>query len=344
MVTLKQQPDAVCGLIPVKNAMPYLRQTLESIAAQTHASTRLIAWDNGSTDGSLEELRRWIPSRIPGEVIADRPLPLGKCRAALVEHADTEFCAWFDADDVYAANRLEKQVHALRDHPDAALVGAAMRVIDQHGKPTGELRQGETRDADLRWALRFGNPIAQPTVLFRRSAVLAAGNYPDRNGDEDYAMWARLSRTHRLINLDDVLVDYRVHDTNITHRFTPNLQSHRRERQEALHDDLFPGLGVEQTVQLYASLCPHEARPIHREDLRRLGKAARCLSQQTGIPLAAFKRTRIYRQQRLNLLTRYLKSRVVLRQAWPVLQSIKRLASPRPSTTKQSGDRLCHHA
>ena len=54
--------------------MPYLPLTLKAVAEQSYTSHKIIVWDNGSTDGTLEELRRWIPSHIPGQVICGKPM------------------------------------------------------------------------------------------------------------------------------------------------------------------------------------------------------------------------------------------------------------------------------
>src|SRR5438552_5677499 len=102
--------ERVTWLMPVKNGMPYLSETLASIEAQTYRDWEILVWDNGSTDGTLDELRRWIPSRLPGRIIDNRPLSLGNSLAALVEAAGTELCARIDADDVNYPERLERQV------------------------------------------------------------------------------------------------------------------------------------------------------------------------------------------------------------------------------------------
>src|SRR5258708_4609867 len=90
----------VTWLLPVRNAMPFLPQALAGIAAQSCRGATVLAWDNGSTDGSVEVLREWIPARLPGRVEWARPLPLGLCRAEMVRLATTEYCACADADDV----------------------------------------------------------------------------------------------------------------------------------------------------------------------------------------------------------------------------------------------------
>src|SRR5215207_6266637 len=113
-------PPSVSWLLPVKNGMPYLPETLASIAAQTCGDYQVLAWDNGSTDGSIEELRSWIPSRLPGCVIVDRPAGLGACLAMMVEASETEFCARIDADDVNVPSRLEIQLKFLRNNPEVS--------------------------------------------------------------------------------------------------------------------------------------------------------------------------------------------------------------------------------
>jgi glycosyltransferase involved in cell wall biosynthesis len=59
----------VTWLMPTLNGMPYVRETLASITGQTYRNHLILAWDNGSTDGTLEELRRWIPAHLPGRIV-----------------------------------------------------------------------------------------------------------------------------------------------------------------------------------------------------------------------------------------------------------------------------------
>ena len=94
-------------VLPVLNAMPYLPEALASLEAQTFRDFEVCLWDNGSTDGSAEEARRWIPGRLPGRVVTGRPLPLHECLATMVEEAQTEFVVRMDGDDLIAPNKLE---------------------------------------------------------------------------------------------------------------------------------------------------------------------------------------------------------------------------------------------
>src|SRR5688572_14373433 len=102
--------ERVTWLLPVRNGMPFLRETLESIRRQVYDNWEVLAWDNNSTDETLAELHKWIPSVLPGTVVADEPLSLGLSLARMVTAARTELCARIDADDINDPARLAQQV------------------------------------------------------------------------------------------------------------------------------------------------------------------------------------------------------------------------------------------
>ena len=208
---------SVTWLLPVKNGMPYLPETLASIEAQTCKDFQVLAWDNGSTDGSIEELKAWIPSRLPGRVVDDSPAGLGASLAKMVVMAGTEFCARIDADDVNLPTRLETQLAVLRNNPEIAVVGSQVIRIDETGRESEQYFSLPIKHDDIVHRMLHAWTIWHPTVLCRRQAILAAGNY--RNWDpciEDYDLWMRVAVTHKLANLDECLVKYRVRAASAT--------------------------------------------------------------------------------------------------------------------------------
>ena len=216
MVTL------VTWLLPVKNGMPYLRETLASIAAQTYSNWEILAWDNGSTDGTVEELHRWIPSRLPGKVITGHPLSLGNCLAEMVKQCETELCARIDADDINLPERLATQVEFLHQHPEIAVVGTQVYSIDEHGLNYGLWQPYPLHHDDIVDLFMRGCVMWHPSVLFRRSKVLEVGNYQDtfmdglRSPTEDYDLWLRMACRYPLANLAQPLLQYRAHSRSIT--------------------------------------------------------------------------------------------------------------------------------
>jgi hypothetical protein len=220
--------DKVTWLLPVLNGGNYLEHCLLSIERQSYTNFEVLAWDNGSVDGSKEVLESWIPARLPGRVVVHRPLSLGKCLATLVEMASTSLCARMDADDVCEPDRLEKQVSFLRAHRHVVAVGSQVRRLGPNGALGGlhHFLPLEHEDIVLRLLRQWS--MWHPSVLFRREAVLAAGNYGDEKPAQDYGLWLRLARVGRLANLADALVQYRVHAGSVTSEFTADAASHAR--------------------------------------------------------------------------------------------------------------------
>lgn len=210
--------NKVTWLLPVKNGMPYLPETLASIEAQTYTDWEMLAWDNGSTDGTLELLQEWIPARLPGRIVSDRPMGLGASLAEMVKLAETELCARIDADDVNMPTRLERQVAFLQDHPKVAAVGSQMYRLDENGTNHGLFYPAPICNDDIVNALLHSNSMAHPSIVFRKSAILDVGNYRNVGpiNIEDYDLWLRVAAKYQLANLDEALVKYRVHDGSTT--------------------------------------------------------------------------------------------------------------------------------
>ena len=210
--------ERVTWLLPVKNGMPYLPETLASIKAQTYRNWEVLAWDNGSTDGTVEVLKKWIPACLPGRVITDRHMGLGAALAEMVEECETEFCARIDADDVNMPERLEQQIAFLQAHPEVAVVGTQVNRIDENGFNHGQFWPLPLQHDDIVNFLLHRNSLAHPSVLFRRSTVISAGNYRDIGpvNVEDYDLWLRVAAHFKLANLNTALLNYRVHEKSST--------------------------------------------------------------------------------------------------------------------------------
>ncbi len=321
---------AVTWLLPVKNAMPYLTEALASIAAQTYVHHTVLAWDNGSTDGSADELRRWVPSRIPGRVITDQPMGLGACLAKMVEMADSPLCARIDGDDVNLPNRLERQVRFMQLHPEVAVLGTDIQFMNEASEDQPGAWSVSTDDADIRWRLRFCNALNHPTVVFRRDAILRAGNYRDVMPGQDYDLWVRVAQRARLANLPEKLVRYRLLETSVgaTHR--------GHDRLERIADrytaELYPDLSTDQVSRLRRLLASDEDSGVTLGDYRNLRRCATAAARQAREPRAYFRYSTQYRQQARSLLARWLKGKPMVTAARSLVGKKRQSGPPSPAT------------
>lgn len=205
----------VAVLLPFFNAAETLAETLDSIQAQSLEAFVLITVDDGSSDHSAEMVRERMrhDPRItllqPG-----RQGVVGAMNSALA-HCRSPLAARMDADDIMQPQRLTLQSRFLRQHTDIDLVGSRVRLFPEERILDGfaeyiRWQNGCLSPQNIADNIYVELPIAHPSVMFRRQAVLAAGGYRDGDFPEDYELLLRLHRRGcRMAKLPEVLLDWR---------------------------------------------------------------------------------------------------------------------------------------
>ncbi|WP_423414977.1 glycosyltransferase [Hyphomicrobium sp. B1] len=226
------QTQSVCGVsvvMPVYNGARYLDAAIDSILRQTFSDFELLIIDDGSTDGSYERLLEWQRRDERTRLIGRPHRGIVACLNEGLAAAQGAIILRMDADDVSFPQRLERQVAFLKDNPGIAVVGSAIRFIDIDGNPLSTAAYPTTPDEAM-VALDRGNaPVAHPAIAMRRDAALAVGGYrPLFDFAEDFDLWLRLVEHHQISNLPDVLLEFRVHDKNVstTRRWEQALAAH----------------------------------------------------------------------------------------------------------------------
>jgi len=237
----------VTVIIPVLNAMPYLTEALASLECQTFRDFEVCLWDNGSTDGSVEEARLWIPGRLKGRVVTGNPLPLHECLARMVEEAQTEFVARMDGDDVCFPERFEKQMAAMRQDAGLAALGGQMELIDGRGAKIGEIPEYPTDFCGVICRLMIQSPLSHPAVSMRREKILAVGNYQVPKPVEDFDLWFRLSGVGEMVNLPEKVLKYRITDSSITNQ-AKSAGTHAAAVRGCLRSNLEMRFGISKHV------------------------------------------------------------------------------------------------
>lgn len=203
---------AVSVVMPVYNGERFVAEAIGSVLAQTFRDFECIVVDDGSRDGTARLLAE-ATAKDPRVRVLSHQQNVGFRRAlnSGCDIARGEFVARLDADDVCLPQRFERQVAYLKAHPDVAVVGSWVQLVDDRGV-RGRVQRYPTQPAMVSWSMLFFNSLAHPSVMIRRSALQAAGGFPDgcEGGTEDYALFLQLSRTTRLANLSEVLLLYRM--------------------------------------------------------------------------------------------------------------------------------------
>jgi glycosyltransferase involved in cell wall biosynthesis len=270
---------SVTIIIPILNAMPYLTEALASLDAQTFKDFEVCLWDNGSADGSAEEARRWIPARLKGRVVSGNPLPLHECLAQMVQDARTEFIARMDGDDVCLPERFEKQIQYLNQNPDVAVLGAQCLPIDARGIQLDEQLHFPESFVGILSKFMIGNAVLHPSVCFRKSSILEAGNYKlYEKPCEDLDLWLRVASVYEIRSLPDPLLKYRLHESSVTGKakHAQLLENHVLNCLKRHTQNLFE-IDPEDYERLRSKRYIPAAIPIL--------KAAKCIQARCGIPI-----------------------------------------------------------
>jgi glycosyltransferase involved in cell wall biosynthesis len=142
-------------------------------------------------------------------VVVDDNVGLGPALDAGLEACTHEIVARMDSDDVSRPDRFEKQVPVVEAGAD--IVGSGLTEFGTSVHDVVGRRTPPTDPDEIRRVIRFRDPFNHPTVVYRRSAVLAAGGYTDMALMEDYLLFTRMVEAGaRPANLAEPLVCYRV--------------------------------------------------------------------------------------------------------------------------------------
>ena len=195
---------AVSVVLPVRNGERFLREALHSTLGQTLSDLELIVVDDGSTDSTPEILAE-VAGRDP-RVRVQRQEPGGLTVAlnAGCALAESPLIARMDADDVMLLDRLERQVAYLDAHPDVALLGGGIVLIDEDG------REVDREPGRLQLDFLVRNELTHATVMMRADAFRELGGYR-LDQSEDYDLWLRFDEGYSVVAVAEPVIRYRLH-------------------------------------------------------------------------------------------------------------------------------------
>jgi len=216
-VEVQRREETISVLIPVLNGEKFIREALDSVLAQLLAS-EIIVIDNGSTDGTLEVIDHYVHIDPRVKLLQCSEKGVSKALNTGLANANGTLIARLDADDKMSLDRLEKQLKVMEENPDLALVSSQIAYMNSEGIEIGRSRY-PVGNLTLLNHFVFRNPIAHPSVMFRKDSAEKVGNYrTEFEGCEDLDLWIRILRHGKIFSMSDFLTYYRVHENQITVR------------------------------------------------------------------------------------------------------------------------------
>ena len=203
----------VTTLMSVYNAERYLSQAVESILSQTVEDFEFLIINDGSTDKSLSILKFYAKKDKRIHLVDQENIGLVRSLNKGLSLAQGKFLARMDADDIAMPNRFKRQIEYLEKHPECIALGSEVLQIDMDGAPICKMGALLTHD-DIEAALLKGNggALRHPALMARCQELIDVGGYQERfKTAEDLDLYLRLAERGKLLNLSDVLLQYRIH-------------------------------------------------------------------------------------------------------------------------------------
>lgn len=199
----------------VYNGEKYLAESIESILAQTYKDFECIIINNGSTDSSLSIMQEYAEKDSRIKLASEERKGLVYALNTGLQLAQGSYIARMDADDIAYADRFEKQLKCMEGQ-DIVLCGTWANIIDEGGKITGSIDY-LPRTSRIRTFALLHNPFIHPSVMIRKDILQKVGGYhPFFKHIEDYELWTRIVFKYKTDNLQEPLLRYRVHGSQIT--------------------------------------------------------------------------------------------------------------------------------
>lgn len=202
-------------IIPSYNHEKYVSEAIKSVLKQTYQDFEIIIVDDGSTDRTVNEIKKFDSKKI-------RLFEFGINQGAAVAEnkgiyeSKGEYVSILNSDDVFFPDKLEKQVAFLSSHPHIGAVFGYAQSIDEDGHSLKGKDQNdfqETNKSRFEWMNYFfyhGNCLCHPSVLIRKSCIGGTDWYDKRLAQlGDFDLWIRLCMEHEIYIIPEDLIGYR---------------------------------------------------------------------------------------------------------------------------------------
>lgn len=238
----------VTVFITAYNSEKYISESLESVINQTYKNLEILIIDDGSSDDTNKIIRTYKDKRIR-LITNDENMGIPFNRIKSVEIARGEFLAILDADDVSMLNRIENQVKFMNENKEVLVAGSFYKIF---GNKIINRKYRLNLDSDeMKISLIFRNPLLNSSSIIRLNKIKELGiNYNHKYFvAQDYGLWADISKVGEIVNIPQVLVNYRFGHNNITKLSSQKKSLQRKKVIDCIHNDLLDHYGFDLNIR-----------------------------------------------------------------------------------------------
>jgi len=201
--------------MPAYNAQDYIADAINSVVQQTFTDFELLIVNNGSTDNTESIINSFSDPRI--KVVNQPEKGIAIALNTGLQHAQSDYIARFDADDICYPQRLEEQYNFMISHPEYIICGSACDYMDMHGNYIFTYHPPGYTHEEIQNIKHSSCPFIHSSTMFKKENVLLHGGYPENaHHFEDHILWLKILKQGRACNLSQPLIKVRLNPGSIT--------------------------------------------------------------------------------------------------------------------------------
>lgn len=213
-----------------KESPDFLCQSLDSIFNQTLMPDEVVLVEDGPLTKELTKVvnaycRKYLLLKI---VPLEKNYGLGKALNEGLKHCSYELVARMDTDDIAKPTRFEKQLGKFVEYPELDVCGSWIDEFEEDISQVLSVRKLPKEHENIVQYAKKRCPINHPVVMFRKSAILAAGGYQHFPLFEDYYLWVRMMMNGAKF--------YNIQESLLFFRFSPEMFKRRGGWKYALNE------------------------------------------------------------------------------------------------------------
>lgn len=200
-------------VMPAYNSAAFIAEAITSVLAQTYENWELLIIDDCSTDSTEKVIAPFLNDARIRYLKNECNSGAAITRNRALQEARGEWIAFLDSDDVWMPEKLERQLAFMERHGHRFSC-TSCEVIGENSEPLGSVYKSPRRIT--RGGLHLYNWLSCLTVMYHAptAGVVQIADLKKRN---DYALWLKVSRKCDCYYLDEVLAQYRVRRSSVSH-------------------------------------------------------------------------------------------------------------------------------
>jgi len=236
-------------IMPVYDGEKYLNDAINSILIQTFTEFEFIIINDGSTDHSEEIIKSYSDPRIIYIKNEQNKGIVATLNTGL-EISKGRYIARMDADDISLPNRLKMQLDFMLSHPEYKLCGTNAIAMNEDGRLLHKIRRPILNE-EIKVKHLFRNSFIHPSVIVDAEVVKTLKYSSNYEHAEDYFLFSQIEMNHRVANLENNLIYYRIHTENITSKRRDEMNKSEMKAINFLLSNLFQEKISDEVVSLH---------------------------------------------------------------------------------------------